>query len=54
MYEILNFFKILIEFCYNVMSLSIVIYGVNITIFEVFVFVFLGSILWAGVIYLIS
>ncbi|MBO5342703.1 MAG: hypothetical protein J6A73_08485 [Lachnospiraceae bacterium] len=46
MYEILNFFKVCIDFAYNAMNISFNIYGVSFTMWEVMLFVLLGSILW--------
>lgn len=49
MYEILNFFKMCIDFAYNIMNIPFTIYGVSFTMWEVLLFVLIGSILWAGV-----
>lgn len=52
MYEILNFFKVIFQFALDFMMIPIDIYGVDITIWEVFIFVLLGSILF-GFIYMV-
>ncbi|MBO5081532.1 MAG: hypothetical protein J6C06_02895 [Lachnospiraceae bacterium] len=50
MYEILNFFKILFDFALDFMKIPIDIYGVDFTLWEVFLFVFLGSVLFGVIV----
>ncbi|MBO5341974.1 MAG: hypothetical protein J6A73_04740 [Lachnospiraceae bacterium] len=50
MYEILNFFKIIFDFALNFMQIPIDIYGLDITLWEVFLFVFVGSVLFAVIV----
>lgn len=47
MYEILNFFKIIIDFALSFMQIPIDIYGVDITMWEVFIYVFIATVLLA-------
>lgn len=50
MYEILNFFQIIFDFALNFMQIPIDIYGLDITLWEVFLFVFVGSVLFAVIV----
>lgn len=46
MYQILNFFKIIFDFALAFMKIPINIYGIDFTLWDVFLFVFLGSVLF--------
>lgn len=45
MYEILNIFKTIFNFVFDFMNVPINIYGVEFTLWSVFIFVLLGSLL---------
>lgn len=48
MYQILDFFKTIFNFAYEFMNIPIDIYGFEIRLWSVFIFVLLGSVLlWA-------
>lgn len=46
MYELLDFFRQMIDFAFNIMNIPMDFYGVKITLWQVFMFVLVGSILF--------
>lgn len=46
MYQLIDFFKKMIDFAYEIMIFPISFYGVEISLWNVFMFVLIGSILW--------
>jgi len=46
MYQLMDFFKKMIDFAYEIMNFPISFYGVEISLWDVFMFVLIGSILW--------
>lgn len=50
MYQLLDLFKILFKFAFDVLNIPLDFWGVKITTWEVFIFVFLGSILFGFVV----
>lgn len=54
MYEILNFFQTVINFAFQILILPLNIYGLQITLFEVLIFVFIGSLLWGFILAIFS
>lgn len=45
MYEILNFFKVIFDFAFRLLQSPFYIYGVDFTLWEVFLFVLVGGVL---------